>query len=51
MMMGTIVVPPLFVYFLDCCPYAIPLGITFSLFLVYLEFRYAKPWSDYRDND
>ena len=47
LMVGTILLPPLFIYLFDYHPEAIPLLIFISLFLVYLDFKWGKDWSDY----
>ena len=44
---GTIVLPPLFIYLLDTFCWSFPLLVFISFFLVFLDFYYARDWSDY----
>ena len=51
MMAGTILLPPLFIFLFDYYPEAIPLLVFISLSLIYLDFRWGKPWSEYDRED
>lgn len=49
MFVGSIVLPPIFIYLFDNYPFSMPILFLFSFYLVYLDFKLGKPWNEYSD--